>query len=217
VKRKVLLKELISFVESQGISIDDNQKEQLEVYKKKLLFWNRKHNLVSRNEEPNLVSNHFLASFLYVYFLINSDYSKEEKLVDIGSGGGFPAIIISIYYPDRKIVLIESIRKKALFLKSLIRELNLNAAVIHGRIEEQEKNQFDIITARALAGLDLLDNYANHLLFEKGKLLTLKGDDYELEIVKNMLLSVNKLDIPTIWEEFSEGLLNKKMVVMEKN
>jgi 16S rRNA (guanine527-N7)-methyltransferase len=216
VKHSLSIEDLVPFLESQNIKINTRQLEQLNLYREKLLYWNRKHNLISRGDEKNIVEKHFLPAFLYVYFLMRSGYGKENKLSDIGSGGGFPGIIISIFFPDREVALIESIRKKAIFLKSIIRDLNLNAWVINERIEQQE-NKFDIVTARALAGIGLLDSFADKLLTNGGKLFSIKGKDFHKEINGELKLSLIDEDIPKKWIELSDNLNNKKMIMLKKD
>ena len=215
-KHDISLQELTSFIGKQGIVLSGTQVEQLELYHRQLQLWNRKHNLVSKSDESFLIFRHFLPSFLYVYFLMQDGFSINQKLTDIGSGGGFPGIIISICFPDRKIVLIESIRKKMLFLKTVSQKLNLNMEVVLGRIEEQENEKYNIITARAVASLDILDEYGKHLLLNGGRLYTIKSCDYEKEIDNQLSLSIESREIPEEWEMFSEKLINRKMIVLKK-
>ena len=215
-KHDILLKELISFVGSQGIALNESQVEQLELYHQQLRQWNRKHNLVSNSDESFLLYRHFIPSFLYVWFLTREGFSENLKLADIGSGGGFPGIIISICFPDRKIVLIDSVRKKTLFLKSVARKLNLNTEVVLGRVETQEQEKYDIITARAVAALDLLDEYGKHLLARGGQLYTIKGDNYQKETGRELSLSLESREIPEKWKTFSEKFIDRKMIVLKK-
>ena len=207
---------MVSFLKTQGIRISQKQTEQLSGYYNQLKHWNRKHNLVSHNDENYLVERHFLPSFLYVYYLLQDGFYENKRLVDIGSGGGFPGIIISICFPDREITLIESIRKKTLFLKAVIKELNLNAAVIGERIEMQKAEEYDIITARALAALNRLDDYAKNLLTYSGRLYTIKGCDFEKEIAGRLNLFLEKKEIPAKWQAFSDRFSEKKMIVLKK-
>ena len=112
--------------------------------------------------------------------------------------------------------MIESIRKKTLFLKSVIKELNLNAEVVAGRIEMQEPEEYDIITARALAALGKLDNYAKHLLKTGGRLYTIKGVVFEKEISDGLDLLLEKKEIPAQWQTFSDKLSERKMIILKK-
>jgi len=216
VKHDIPLQKAITFLGDQGIPVNQKQVKQLEQYKRLLIVWNRKHNLVSHNDESYLIERHFLASFLYVFFLFNDGLSVKRRLADIGSGGGFPGIIISIFFPDNKITLIESVRKKTLFLKKTSQELDLNTAVVAGRIEAQQKEQYDIITARALAPLHILDKYAKHLLCGGGRLYTLKGADFEKEIQKPLNLQYESREVAQKWLMFSERLNHRKMLILKK-
>ncbi len=215
-KHDISLQKLAEFLSSQEIALSNKQIEQLDHYRLLLKQWNRKHNLISRNDEESIIERHFLPSFLYVYYLRQDGFGREQKLADIGSGGGFPGIIIAICFPENSITLIESIRKKTLFLKTVSREINLEIDVIQGRIEQQEKESFNITTARALAALNKLDNYAERLLLSGGRLYTIKGADYNSEINGELSLSLEKHEIPEAWREFSSRLSEREMIILNK-
>ncbi len=214
-KHDLSVNQLISFLKTQNIELSDTQVEQLNQYYEQLLLWNKKINLISNNDIPFIISKHFLPSFLYVYYLLNDGYSNKQKLIDIGSGGGFPGIIFSIYFSDRNIVLIDSIRKKTLFLKATVKKLNLNTNVLLGRIENIEE-KYDIITARAVASLDTLDVYGTRLLYDGGRMYTIKGGDFKNEITKNANLIMENREIPIVWKTFSDNLISRKMIIQKK-
>ena len=181
-------------LKNQSFVVSVEQKERFEQYYNSLAEWNKKINLISRNEK-NIIDRHFLNSALIAHFV---KFNSGEKILDIGSGGGFPAIILKILFPDSHFTLIESIRKKTDFLHQVVDRLNLKKInVVTGRAEnlsshEMYKKSFDYVTARAVASLDKLFTLSSPFLKRGGRMLFLKGKNYEKEI------SSSKLDPKTV-------------------
>ena len=129
--------------------------QKLKDFMQILLEWNQKINLVSKNAEKELELRHVLDSLQ----LINYIRDDAKLLVDVGSGSGFPGIVLAIAcqekFPAMKIVLIESITKKTVYLKDVCQRLNLqNAEVVNNRVENVVFKNVDYITARAVASVD---------------------------------------------------------------
>ena len=144
--------------------------------------WNSKINLVSKNSLAEVWSRHVLDSLQ----LINYIPSTAVNIVDIGSGGGFPAIILAIALkeknPAAKITMVESITKKTLYLNDVCTRLQLdNVQVINDRVENLHLHNVDIITARAVAALDVLCGYAHKIGGKNTELLLLKGKSFAEE------------------------------------
>ena len=187
-----------------------------------MLEWNEKINLISRKEE-NILERHFLDSIVFLPEIENLfSQSPNPRLpvsfLDIGSGGGFPAIPVAIMKPEWHFTLCESIKKKTNFLTHLVKELGLkNITVINDRVENiaskgrfetcSNKNQFDFVTARAVAKLDVLIKYTLPLLKQDGFLLAYKAKDIDEEI-KN---------IDRLLQIFSKELngVERKLVVIQ--
>lgn len=138
---------------SYGVSRETLQK--MKDFLQILLEWNQKINLVSKNAEKELETRHLLDSLQLI------DYIRDDAklLVDVGSGSGFPGIVLAVAcqekFPALKIVLIESITKKALYLKDVCKRLNLqNTEVVNDRAENVVFKNADYITARAVASVD---------------------------------------------------------------
>lgn len=143
--------------------------------------WNPRINLISKSSLPHLWNRHIWDSAQLVEFS-----GAGDRWVDIGSGGGFPGIIVAIIAKgtgtSRHVVLVESDQRKSAFLRTAIRELGLNAEVRTDRIENIEQLQADIISARAVADLDrLLALTARHLT-QDGIAYFLKGEQWEKEV-----------------------------------
>ncbi len=134
-------------VASSPFSVPAGLAAPLGIYRDELRRWNRKINLVSFKTDEELASRHFLDSLAVLQFL-----PAGASVVDIGSGAGFPGCVIALARPDLNIVLIESILKKANFLRHLIRTLALgNLSVSHDRAENAAPGAFDVALGRAVA------------------------------------------------------------------
>lgn len=157
-------------------------KERLDIYEKLLLKWNPAINLVAPSTLATLWDRHFLDSAQL--------WEESPKILktwcDLGTGGGFPGLILAILSkekdPDRQTVCIESDVRKATFLRTVIRETDLNATIIAARIETATPQSADIVSCRALAPLTKLLAYAKRHLSPNGQCLFLKGERYEIEL-----------------------------------
>ncbi|MBI3590692.1 MAG: 16S rRNA (guanine(527)-N(7))-methyltransferase RsmG [Candidatus Melainabacteria bacterium] len=205
-----------------NIEINNNQLDLFKRYYKILLEWNKKINLISRRGEDSIIEKHFLDSIVFlpeIENLINHNQGRinpaPTNLLDIGSGGGFPAIPLAIMKPDWDFVLCESIKKKAGFLTTLVKELNLEkrVTIINDRVETLSNNQFDFITARAIAKLDILIKYALPLLKKDGHLLAYKAKDIDDEIkTAEEIIKKNKLKLKIFSKEIN-GVERKLIVI----
>ena len=172
----------------QGVVFSQTQKKQLIDYYKMLLVWNRKINLISRINTEEALEKNIISSFLFWSVLMKQSLERGSRFADLGSGGGFPGIPLSVMAPEYHGTLIDSSRKKTLFLKKVISDLGLNTKVVNKRVEEinfTEEQKFDFIVALAFAPLDKLVFYAKPLLKKDGFVLTLKGINYRDELTRS--------------------------------
>ena len=152
---------------------------QLEKFKEELLKWNKKINLISKNDEKLLDIRHIADSIRLLDYLPKD---QKIKIMDLGSGAGFPAVILAIFGYEN-ITLVESDTKKAIFLEEVRKALGLTYKIENKRIEDIEPNQqFDLITARALAPIAKLLEYSEKFLHNNIKLLLLKGKSLDQEL-----------------------------------
>lgn len=155
----------------------ETKKVQMESYAELLLAWSEKMNLVARSTLPFMWERHFLDSAQ----LVKQIPSKTQCLVDLGSGSGFPGLILSILgVPE--VHLVESVGKKAKFLSVVAKELGLNVTVHNERIEALSGLEVDVVTARALTALPKLLSYAKPFMGEKSKAVFLKGEKTPAEL-----------------------------------
>lgn len=147
----------ISELKKINIEISQEQLEKLEKYYELLIEYNSKINLTRIIEKEEVYLKHFYDSLTLSKII---DLNKEKSLCDLGSGAGFPGIVLKIFYPDLNITLIDSLNKRIKFLNDVIKELNLKKIeAIHIRIEDFAKENieiFDVVTARAVAPLNIL-------------------------------------------------------------
>lgn len=166
-----------------GYGVSRETLQKLQEFVELLRQWNVKINLISQKSMNDVWLRHVLDSAQLVNYL--SD--KTKILVDIGSGSGFPAVVLAILAAERfpllKISMVESIKKKTLYLNDVTEKLCLkNVNVINERVENAVFKNVDVVTARAVAGLDVLLSY-QHMIGNKNTLgLYLKGKKYDLEI-----------------------------------
>ena len=205
------------------IELKNNQLDLFKKYYEILLDWNKKINLISRKEQ-NILEKHFLDSILFLPEIEGIarkgvEHSAPTDGFDIGSGGGFPAIPLVIMRPEWKFTLCESTSKKANFLISLVKELELETRIIivNNRVEavhklSSHKNKYNFVTARAITKLDELIKYSMPLLKKDGCLLAYKGKSVgdEMKIAEKKY----KLPIKIFRKEISG--IERNLVMVQK-
>ena len=184
-----------------NITLSVYQLDKLEKYYKLLVVWNKKINLTRIIEKEAVYLKHFYDSLTITKVI---DLKEVNTLCDVGTGAGFPGIVLKIFYPHLKITLVDSLQKRINFLNEVIKELELkDIEAIHSRGEDF-KGQFDVVTSRAVANIEKLVNYTMHLVAKEGVFIAMKGNiDKELtEIVekklskKYQILKINKFRLP---------------------
>ncbi len=155
-------------------------------YKTLLSKWNEKINLVSKNTLVDIWERHFLDSGQ----IIKHVEASGKRWVDVGSGAGFPGLVVALLLRDRKIdcnlVLVEKNLKKGFFLNEVIRKLNLNVEVVSDNIYTLEPLNADILTARAFSELNNLIEISFRHRKKEGLCLFLKGENYRFELDKTL-------------------------------
>ena len=155
--------------------IDLNEKtvERFKKYAALLKEWNEKMNLTAITDEPEIVEKHFYDCLLPT----SHDLLDDRLICDLGTGAGFPGLVWAIAYPKSVVTLVDATGKKCMFLNEVIKELNLtNAFVVNSRGEDLNmREHFDIVTARAVAPLNILLEVTVPLIKEKGLMIAMKG------------------------------------------
>lgn len=197
--------EFVLEVEKLGISVNEEKIFKLEKFYNLLIDWNNKINLTTIVEKKSVYLKHFYDS-LTLYKEVNLD--SNIKLCDVGSGAGFPGIVLKIFFPNLDVVLIDSLNKRVNYLNEIIKELNLsNIIAIHSRMEDFSKlheEEFDIITARAVSNLNILAEISVKALKINGRLVFMKANcEEEISNLSHIydklclsLVSVNRFLLP---------------------
>lgn len=205
----------VSYLNELHIEVTEEKLNKLEKFYELLIDWNNKINLTRIVEKEEVYLKHFYDSLTIVKEV---DLNKVETLCDVGTGAGFPGIVLKIFYPHLKITLVDSLLKRVNYLNTIIKELELNDIVaIHERGEDV-KEKFDIVTSRAVANIEKLVVYTMHLVNKTGRLVALKGDiDKELtDEVKRKLErkyiveKINKFELPIEKSKRSLVILRNK-------
>ena len=176
-----------------NIEITDKQLKDLETYYEMLIEYNKKMNLTGITEKEQVYLKHFYDSLTIIKII---DLNEQETLCDIGTGAGFPGMVLKIVFPKLKVTLVDSLNKRIEFLKDVKNKLNLeNLEIINSRAEEFAKGnieKFDVVTARAVAHLSILLEYSLPMININKYFIAMKGNiKEELEESKNAIKLLN--------------------------
>ena len=204
---------------SIGIELTDSQLNAFETYYDMLIDRNKVMNLTAITEFDEVMDKHFLDS---VYLFRSIKLEAGYKLIDIGTGAGFPGIPLKIVFPELKITLLDSLNKRVGFLNDVIDELNLNdIEAIHGRAEDIARDKayrasYDIAVSRAVANLSTLSEYCLPFVKIGGKFVSYKSGDCADEVdnakaaIHLLGGKINKID------EFSYSNNSRSFIVIDK-
>ena len=167
----------------QDFSVSQDMIEKFSQYRALLLEWNRRINLISRNDESRILTRHFLESVGLIKVV---NFSLGSRILDLGTGAGFPGIPLKIVRPDLTVVLVESKRKKVLFLRRVIEKIELDCIDVRpGRAEEIDDTMkpVDFVVSRSVADLATLLKWSRRFLTpEGGSLVVIKGPGVHAEL-----------------------------------
>lgn len=153
--------------------------EKLEIYLATLKKWNKVYNLTAINEDSEIIVKHFLDSLSVNQYIQNSG-----RILDVGTGAGFPGLILALFNSEKSFVLVDGVSKKISFLQEMIGKLNLkNVIAVHTKVEQYNvAEQFDIIISRAFADIKKMTKLTSHLIKDGGKFIAMKGPDVMSEL-----------------------------------
>ena len=192
-----------------NIILSDEQIESYKTYSKLLQEWNKVMDLTAIDEEAQIVEKHFYDS------LISAKYFRYENqtLLDIGSGAGFPGLVLAIAFPNLKITLLEPTLKRCNFLNEVIKVLDLsNVKVVNDRAEnyvKEKRESFDLVTSRAVSRLNMLLELSIPFLTIQGTMIALKGKNANLELkeAENALKILKNYEFKLPNEEENRSIL----------
>lgn len=163
--------------ERLNILLPETAEEQLKIYAELLIDWNKRMNLTTITDLQEIYLKHFYDCLL---FFKHCCPKENASLIDVGTGAGFPGVVLNIARPDLKITLLDSLQKRLTFLEAVKNNLGLPFNLIHCRAEEggqkpELREQFDIATARAVARLNVLSEYCLPFVKLNGCFVSMKG------------------------------------------
>jgi len=175
-----------------GISLSPFQIRQFLTYYEMLVTWNEKMNLTAITEYEEVMKKHFIDS---ISLIKAYDVSQNKRLIDVGTGAGFPGLALKIAYPNLQVTLLDSLQKRVQFLDAVIEELHLEGIeTFHGRAEDYAKKpefreQFDLSVSRAVANLSTLTEYCLPFVKIGGKFISYKSEKIseEQDAAKNAI------------------------------
>lgn len=189
-----------------GYNLQEEQLEQFFTYKELLIEWNKKMNLTAIEQEEDIITKHFIDSLSIASYIPDT-----TKIIDIGTGAGFPGIPLKILKKDLSITLLDSLNKRITFLEEVIRNLSLeNIQAVHARAEElahkeEYREQYDIAVSRAVAPMHTLLEYMLPYVKIGGKCICMKGPNLQeeskdlqncLEILGGKIEKIEELVLP---------------------
>lgn len=225
----ILSETLVNGCREIGIEITSEQIKLFEMYYKLIVETNKKLNLTSIVGEKEVATKHFIDSLTCLKVIDNN--SKNIRLMDIGTGAGFPGVPLKICRREINIILVDSVEKKARFLEHVVSSLRLEKiSVVCARAEEigmnlKYREKFDWVVARAVAALAVLAEYCLPVVKEGGQFLAMKGPNVEeeiinaersIEILGGKVERIEKLRLPVMGEERNLVLIKKILKTPEK-
>lgn len=215
---------LKAYAADLGVVLDDSHSAQFDRYATLLVQWNERMNLTGITDPYGIVVRHFIDSLTLVPLL-----PEGASLIDVGTGAGFPAIPAAIARPDLRVTLLDSLQKRLSFLDAVCDELGLSCQTVHARAEDGAqqatlREQFDVATARAVAGLGTLCEYCVPFVKTGGCFVALKGPESDNEMAcavkaATALGAVHKetrrLRVPASPRP-DEDVLDRRLIVFDK-
>ena len=207
---------MFDYLNNKGVILSKKQSENLKEFENLLIEWNKKFNLTSITSPEDIEIKHFEDCLMG-----DKLFPLNKKVVEVGSGGGFPSIPLMIKREDLEFCLIESTGKKCEFLTKVVDKLKLNAKIINKRAEDVGKSElresFDIVTARAVASLNVLCEYCLPLIKVGGLFIAYKSvNDEELKNAEKAIKMLGGEVIESYNYSLSKGLGERVIYVIEK-
>lgn len=200
------IKMLKEELEKYNISIDTNMEDKFNIYLEMLIEWNKKMNLTAITNPREIAIKHFLDSAILIDAL---KFNKNDKVIDIGTGAGFPGIPLKIIMDYINLTLLDSLKKRLVFIEELKKNIGIEARVLHIRAEEgsrkeEYRERFDKVVSRAVSYLNVLSEYCLPYVKVGGKFIAMKGPNAineiedakkSIEILGGKIIDVKEYDL----------------------
>lgn len=209
------------FAEKSGFHLKKEQIERLDLYAEMLLEWNEKINLTAITDSEGIAIKHFYDSLTPLWYL---NIPKNARIIDVGTGAGFPSIPMAIVRPDFRFTLLDSLNKRLNFLNEVCTRLDISAELVHMRAEDaaqkaEYRESFDVAVSRAVAALPLLCEYCIPFVKKNGMFIAMKGSkaEEELEISKNAVSTLGAAVEKTVKISLPDDSERNIIVIKKKN
>jgi 16S rRNA (guanine527-N7)-methyltransferase len=194
---------LRSAAEQLGVDLSDVQADALLAYLGLLQRWNATYNLTAVRDPQQMLTQHLADCLAMIPPLGNHAGTQGLRLLDVGSGGGLPGVVIAIQCPNIDVTCVDTVGKKAAFIRQVAAELRLkNLHAEHSRVEQLKTHKFDIVTSRAFASLADFTRLTQPLLADDGVWLAMKGKQPTDELAalgENIdVFHVEQLSVPAL-------------------
>lgn len=196
-------------------TLDEKQEKEFQSLFELYPYWNERINLISRKDIENLEERHFLHSLAIAKYI---HFKNGTEILDLGCGGGFPGIMLAIYFPNVSFTLVDGRNKKIMVVNDIVSKLGLkNVRGIHGRAEELKGMQFDFVVTRAVATIDKLQMWTQRLIKEEqintipNGIIALKGGRLKEEI--KLLNKSDYCEITPLSSYFKEEFFIEKQLL----
>lgn len=215
------MEKLIQYFEENKIEYREDMVEKFQKYMEEVLKWNESVNLTAIKEKPEFVLKHFVDS---VTAATLPEIKEAKKILDMGTGAGFPGVPLAILFEDKEFLLVDSLKKRLNIIEEICKEIGIkNVKTLHMRAEDMGQNleyreSFDIVTSRAVANLATLSEYCLPLVKVGGHMLSYKGAGAEEELekssksIKTLGGSLKRVETFNLAEDAEEH----KIIVLEK-
>ena len=207
---------------AHGLVLNDQQIAQFERYYQLLVEWNEKMNLTAITQREEVYLKHFYDCLMVLWNMPLEEYALQ--LCDVGAGAGFPSIPLKIAHPELQVTIVDSLQKRLTFIEHLAEELGLEGvSCVHGRAEDvgqdpAYRGQFDIVTARAVASLNVLAEYCLPLVKIGGQFLALKAQksDQELEEARAAIRILGAKLIKVTEDQLPVEAADRRYILIQK-
>ncbi|MBP2002353.1 16S rRNA (guanine527-N7)-methyltransferase [Paenibacillus shirakamiensis] len=220
--------QFVDLLVKQDVQVDERQLEQFELYFQELISWNERMNLTGITERDQVYIKHFYDSLTLAFHV---DMTEVGRMIDVGSGAGFPGIPLKILFPHLKLTIVDSLNKRISFLQNLVNTLDLKGVtLVHSRAEDlarkvDHRDQYDLATARAVARLSVLNEFCLPFVKTGGHFVAMKGNDpteelkeasYSLKELRGKVTNNYRLELPNDQSERHLIIIRKRSFTPNK-